>query len=177
VSHVTCPLNALARRDPATAELLSLAYDDLRRLAAYRLGHEGPGQTPQPTAFGHEAYLWLPPGRPRKQRDILGYGLEIPPIFMRYEPHAELEFPLEAVDQAAAALGIDDRVVDFVRGHLSMGKNKFYMRNRMVEDPIAHVRFPDFTAGATFEWRGRKFSFIGEETRREFEKQQGLGSR
>jgi hypothetical protein len=61
VSHVTYPLNALARRDPAAAaDLLPLVYDDLRRLAAYRLGHEVPGQTPQPTTFGHEAYLCLP---------------------------------------------------------------------------------------------------------------------
>jgi hypothetical protein len=41
-------------------------------------------------------------GQPKKQQDILRYDLEIIPVFMRYEPHAELEFPLEAVDQAAA---------------------------------------------------------------------------
>jgi hypothetical protein len=108
---------------------------------------------------------------------ILGYDLEIIPIFMRYEPHAELELPLDAVDQAAAAKWIDDRIVDFVRTYLSMGENEIYMRDRMVEDPIAHVRFPDFAAGATLEWRGQKFYFIGEETRREFEKQQGTGAK
>jgi hypothetical protein len=103
VSYVTCPLNGLARCDPAAAaELLPLVHDDLRRLAAYRLGHEVPGRTPRPTAVGHEAYLCLPRAQPKKQRHILGYDLEIIPIFMRYEPHAELEFPPEAVDQAAA---------------------------------------------------------------------------
>jgi hypothetical protein len=176
VSHVTCPLNALARRDPAAAELLPLVYDDLHRLGAYRLVHDVPGQAPQPTAFGHEAYLCLPRGQPKKQRDILGYDLEIIPIFMRYEPHAELEFPLEAVDQAAAQW-IDDQKADFARAYLSMGENEIYMRDRMVEDPIAHVRFPDFAAGATLEWQGQKFYFIGQETRREFEKQQGIGSK
>jgi hypothetical protein len=69
VSHVTFPLNTLARRDPAAAELLSLVYDNLRRLAAYGLGHDVPEQAPQPTPFGHEAFLCLPRGRPRKQRD------------------------------------------------------------------------------------------------------------
>jgi hypothetical protein len=99
VSHVTCPLNARARRDPAAAaELSPLVNDDLRRLAAYRLGREAPGQTPQPTALGHEAYWCLPRDQPKKQRDILGYDLEIIPIFTRHGPHAELEFPLEAVD-------------------------------------------------------------------------------
>src|SRR5262249_17300138 len=46
--------------DPhAAAQLLPLVYDDLRRLAAHRLAHEAPGQTLQPTALVHEAYLRL----------------------------------------------------------------------------------------------------------------------
>lgn len=105
---------------------------------------------------------------------VLGYDLEIIPIFMKYEPHAELELPLEAVDQAAAAKWIDDRIVDFVRTYLSMGENEIYMRDRMVEDPVAHVRFPDFAAGASLEWQGQRFYFIGEETRREFAQQNGI---
>ena len=105
---------------------------------------------------------------------ILGYDLEIIPIFMQYERHAEREFPLEAVDQAAAAQWIDDRIVDFVRTYLSMGENEIYLKDRMVEDPITHARFPDFAAGATLEWQGRKFYFIAEETRREFAEQNGI---
>ncbi len=99
---------------------------------------------------------------------ILGYDLEIIPVFFRYEPHAELGFPLEAIDEAAAARWIDDRIVDFVRTYLSMGENELYTREHMVEDPVAHVGFPDFAAGATLEWQGKKFYFIGEETRRQF---------
>jgi YHS domain-containing protein len=41
----------------------------------------------------------------------------------------------------------------------------------MIEDPVAGVRFPDFAAGATIEWQGRKYYFIGEETRQEFARQ------
>jgi hypothetical protein len=48
-----------------------------------------------------------------------------------------LEFPLEAVDQAASAQWIHDRIVDFVRTDLSTGKNEVYMRDYMVENPIA----------------------------------------
>jgi RNA polymerase sigma factor (TIGR02999 family) len=43
----------------ATEQLLPLVYDELRRLAAGRLAHEAPGQTLQPTALVHEAYLRL----------------------------------------------------------------------------------------------------------------------
>jgi RNA polymerase sigma factor (TIGR02999 family) len=43
----------------AAAELLPLVYDELRRLAAHKIAHEGPGQTLQATALVHEAYLRL----------------------------------------------------------------------------------------------------------------------
>jgi RNA polymerase sigma factor (TIGR02999 family) len=46
--------------DLFTAEqLLPLVYQELRRLAAEKLHHEKPGQTLQPTALVHEAYLRL----------------------------------------------------------------------------------------------------------------------
>lgn len=41
----------------AAADLLPLVYDELRRLAAHKLAHETPGQTLQPTALVHEAYV------------------------------------------------------------------------------------------------------------------------
>jgi hypothetical protein len=102
---------------------------------------------------------------------ILSCDLEIIPVYFRYQPHAELEFPLDAVDEAAAGRWVDDRIVDFVRAYLSMGENEFYRRDHAVEDPVAHVRFPDFAAGATLEWQGNKYYFIGEETRQEFVRQ------
>ena len=43
----------------ASAELLPLVYDELRRPAAAKLAQEKPGQTLQATALVHEAYLRL----------------------------------------------------------------------------------------------------------------------
>lgn len=44
--------------DPRQAcDLLPLVYEELRKLAAARLADEKPGQTLQPTALVHEAYL------------------------------------------------------------------------------------------------------------------------
>jgi RNA polymerase sigma factor (TIGR02999 family) len=43
----------------AAAELLPLVYDELRTLAATRAAQEKPGDTIQPTALVHEAYLRL----------------------------------------------------------------------------------------------------------------------
>ncbi len=43
----------------AADDLLPLVYNELRKLAAQRLGHEKPGQTLPATALVHEAYLRL----------------------------------------------------------------------------------------------------------------------
>lgn len=60
MNDVTQLLNAIDQGDPHAADqLLPLVYDELRCLAAQRLQHEGPGQTLQPTALVHEAYLRL----------------------------------------------------------------------------------------------------------------------
>lgn len=57
---VTELLDSVARGDTRAAqELLPLVYDELRRLAARKLAQEQPGQTLQPTALVHEAYLRL----------------------------------------------------------------------------------------------------------------------
>ena len=62
MAQITEILKALERGDPLAAKhLLPLMYDELRRLAAQKLALEAPGQTLQPTALVHEAYLRLIP--------------------------------------------------------------------------------------------------------------------
>jgi RNA polymerase sigma factor (TIGR02999 family) len=57
---VTQILAAIEQGNPQVAEqLLPLIYQELRRLAAHKLSREAPGQTLQPTALVHEAYLRL----------------------------------------------------------------------------------------------------------------------
>src|SRR5215469_9557175 len=67
---------------------------------------------------------------------ILSYHLEIIPVLMRFEPHDEMEFPLNAVDKEAAAKWIDDRIGDFVQTYFALGENEIYLNDSMVEDPI-----------------------------------------
>ena len=53
-------LTAMQKGDPQAAEaLLPLVYQELRRLAAHKMAQEAPGQTLQPTALVHEAWLRL----------------------------------------------------------------------------------------------------------------------
>ena len=60
VSDVTRILEAIQRGDSQAAdELLPLVYDELRRIAAYKMAQEAAGHTLQPTALVHEAWLRL----------------------------------------------------------------------------------------------------------------------
>jgi RNA polymerase sigma factor (TIGR02999 family) len=72
MSEVSRILDAIGQGDAGAAgQLLPLVYDELRRLAAHKLAHEDPGQTLQPTALVHEAYLRLvgSEGEPRSFKD------------------------------------------------------------------------------------------------------------
>ena len=71
MSDVTRLLDAAATGDrQAAAELLPAVYAELRALAAARLAAEPAGNTLQPAALVHEAYLRLvgTPGTQRRDR-------------------------------------------------------------------------------------------------------------
>jgi RNA polymerase sigma factor (TIGR02999 family) len=58
MSDVTQLLNAIEAGEPQAADqLLPLVYEELRKLAAVRMANEKVGQTLQPTALVHEAWL------------------------------------------------------------------------------------------------------------------------
>jgi RNA polymerase sigma factor (TIGR02999 family) len=60
MSDATVLLTAVEQGDPRAAEkLLDLVYEELRRLAVSKMAREAPGQTLQPTALVHEAWLRL----------------------------------------------------------------------------------------------------------------------
>jgi len=60
MNDVTHILNRAQQGDlQAAGELLPLVYQELRRLAAQKMAGESPGQTLQPTALVHEAWLRL----------------------------------------------------------------------------------------------------------------------
>lgn len=60
MSQVTIILEAIEKGDDSAAErLLPVVYEELRRLAAFKMASEAAGQTLQPTALVHEAWLRL----------------------------------------------------------------------------------------------------------------------
>lgn len=137
MTDVTQILSQIAGGHPAaTEQLLSLVYDELRKLAAAKLAQETPGQTLQATALVHDAYIrlvdvanaqcWNSRGHffgaaaeamrrilveqaRRKGRDKHGGGLrrvEIPDFAMSEDPDAELL----ALDVALPRLAAEDPI-------------------------------------------------------------------
>src|ERR1041384_857877 len=60
MSDITRILTAIEQGDAAAADqLLPLVYEELRKLAAHKMANEAAGQTLQPTALVHEAWMRL----------------------------------------------------------------------------------------------------------------------
>lgn len=74
MTEFTKILQAIDDGDPMAADrLLPLVYGELRMLAANHLANELPGQTLQPTALVHEAYLRLIGGANQEQWNGRGH--------------------------------------------------------------------------------------------------------
>ena len=70
MSDVTRILDAIGHGDAQAADkLLPVVYQELRKLAAAKMALEAPGQTLQPTALVHEAWLKLVGQENRKWQD------------------------------------------------------------------------------------------------------------
>lgn len=105
---------------------------------------------------------------------VLSYDLRIIPVFMQFDSHSVLEMPLDNIDREKVANWIDDRIVSFVKTYMTLHETEQYWKDHVVTDPIAKVEFPDFAAAAVVEHEGKKYYFIGEETRRQFEAERGM---
>jgi RNA polymerase sigma factor (TIGR02999 family) len=84
MSEVTRILTAIEQGEPqAASQLLPLVYDELRILAAQRLAREPEGQTLQPTALVHEAYLRLVENEPDRCWQSRGHFFAAAAVAMR----------------------------------------------------------------------------------------------
>ncbi len=84
MSDVTRILDQMEQGEPSAADqLLPLVYDELRRLAQQKLAQERPGQTLQPTALVHEAYMRLVDGDPTREWNGRGHFFAVAAEAMR----------------------------------------------------------------------------------------------
>jgi hypothetical protein len=104
---------------------------------------------------------------------LLDYDVEIIPVFIRLDPRARLEIPLEVYDEPAVVGWLDDRLVDFANAYLELHLTKQNQERVLVPDPAAGISFPKHFAASTPDHSGKTHYFISDEPRREFEKQHG----
>jgi hypothetical protein len=99
--------------------------------------------------------------------------IEIVPVWVPYDKQANLEFPLDAVPDDRVVEWFDNRVVAFVKAYLGLVRQDDELleslKDYLVEDPVAKIRFPHYLAGATLQRDGRTWYFVDESTRRQFE--------
>jgi RNA polymerase sigma factor (TIGR02999 family) len=141
MSDVTRILSAINQGDPRAAEqLLPLVYDELRKLAAAKLGQEKPGQTLEATALVHEAYVRLVDVDKAQEWDTRGHFFAAAAEAMRriLVDHARekasakrggtlKKIDIDAVDVATTAtpdqlLAIDDALAKLAREDPSAAK-------------------------------------------------------
>ena len=139
MSEVTEIIDAATTGQPGEAsQLLPIVYEELRRLAAQHLSQERPGQTLQPTALVHEAYLRLvdvehaqrwktaPTSSPRRPKRC-GGSFSIEPA-TRSGSSAAATAQRVDLDQIEAAARFRRRAID--RARRSAGR-------LAAEDPVA----------------------------------------
>jgi RNA polymerase sigma factor (TIGR02999 family) len=123
MSDVTSILSQIESGDPQAAEqLLPLVYNELRKLAAAKLGQEKPGQTLQATALVHEAYLRLVDGERAKHWNSRGHFFGAAAEAMRRilvdnakrRKAAKRGGQLERVELDADRIAASGRIVDLI---------------------------------------------------------------
>ena len=122
MNEVTQILQAVSRGEAKAAdELLSLVYEELRRLAKAKMASESPGQTLQPTALVHEAWLRLTNDDQRKWNDRTHFFAAAAEAMRRIlvdnarrkraARHGGGQQRVEMPQLASAALETDDKVL------------------------------------------------------------------
>ena len=122
MNEVTQILEAVSRGEAKAAnELLSLVYEELRRLATAKMALEAPGQTLQPTALVHEAWLRLTGGDQRQWNDRTHFFAAAAEAMRRIlvdnarrkrtERHGGGQQRVEMPEIASAVMETDDKVL------------------------------------------------------------------
>jgi YHS domain-containing protein len=105
---------------------------------------------------------------------VVEYDLDVIPVLLMFESHAEFRAPIDNLDPAALETWLDEWIVKFVEFYVRLHESEVYGRSGYVEDPMVNVKFPKFAAGATLEHNGTTYYFINERTREDFARQQGV---
>jgi len=141
MSDATRILTQIEAGDPAAAQqLLPLVYDELRRLAAAMLAKEQPGQTLQPTALVHEAWLRLVGGAERSE--VRSQSSEAPSSTSDLRPLTSDAWNSRTHFFAAAAEAMRRILVDQARAKRALKRGGKLTRQELLDSDIATAAPP-----------------------------------
>jgi RNA polymerase sigma factor (TIGR02999 family) len=166
MSDVTRILGAIEQGDPKAAdELLPLVYGELRKLAASKMANEAPGQTLQPTALVHEAWLRLAAGEAKSWENrahFFGAAAEAMRRILiekarrkKAVRHGSGKVPLDIEEIEIAAPAADDQMLaidEALNKFAALDKNKAelvklrYFAGMTIDEAAAVLRISEATA-------------------------------
>jgi YHS domain-containing protein len=100
---------------------------------------------------------------------ILGYNLEVVPIFLQFKAHDDLAQPVDRVDEAAVCDWFDRCALEFTRTYLDIQFNPQYQKEILARDVVLDVTFPRMFAAAHKEYGGSTLYFLTEDSLHAFE--------
>jgi len=100
---------------------------------------------------------------------ILDYTLDILPIFIKFDSHDRLIFPIDNPNEGAIAAWTDDKLVGFTRTYFELSFTDQYQKQNLETDPVMNLRFPRAFAAGKQEYQGKTYYFYTTESSRQFE--------
>ena len=169
-NDITQILNAIEQGDPhAASQLLPLVYDELRRLAARKMSRESAGQTLQPTALVHEAFLRLIGNDDRYQWDSRGHFFSAAAEAMRrilIENARRKNSAKRGGGMARCELKEDDAVLDVDDADTLLALDQALTRLAQVDQQLARLVELRYFTGLTIEETARVLNISPRTTKR-----------
>lgn len=99
---------------------------------------------------------------------LVHYDLEILPIFIQYNKHAQLEVPLDSIDDQTIASWVEDRLLEFTKTYLELEFADQYQKANLVTEPVAGLRVSKLICEADCEYQGHRYYFLTNENKEQF---------
>ena len=99
---------------------------------------------------------------------IIGYSLEILPIFFDFTRHDQIALSLHEVDQQEVSSWLDSKLLQFTDTYLQVRSLEQYQRDNMVTDPVCGMSINSGHAAASVDHGGKTYYFCIDDCRRKF---------
>ncbi len=137
-------------------------YAGYRGVVAFRHTPKFPARVRLRMAMVHDAEV---------RNVLLTYDLEITPVFIQFQRHDQIAFPLDKVDSERLFEWADDKIIQFVRTYMELEFADQYQKENLVTDPVLRERFSRILSVGEVEYEGHAYFFLTHKSKDMFEKE------